>query len=426
MASFKILAYLVTLLALTSTSTARLEKCRRRSTNGASTRLHREVTKQTTSSVAGTEATGWIPVDKVRGVNLGGWFIIEPWMVYKTWESMGCAGFTSERACNEALGLDKLQSKYEKHWSTFYSQDDFYEMKSLGLNTVRIPLPYWTVDSTILDDEPFARGSMQYVRQAVKWAKKAGLYVIMDLHGLPGRQTLESFSGDDTRAVSFFSNTNYDRAYEVLRNWTTLAHTDPDFSTVVMIEPVNEPKQGNQPTLLDVFYPQAQKVIRDTEKDLGVTCGGSGKQCLTIQYMSKTWGSGDPSTHINTNDHVAYDDHPYAQWIVPEGQRTRKGYLDWLCTTDRMTSMDGPTIAGEWSLSTIGGGELETTSDGALDFFQKYAAANIVAGEKGAGWIFWSWKTELDSSTWDYRSAVKAGYIPKDLSTIDRSVCQGY
>lgn len=78
MASFKILAYLVTLLALTSTSTARLEKCRRRSTNGASTRLHREVTKQTTSSVAGTEATGWIPVDKVRGVNLGGWFIIEP------------------------------------------------------------------------------------------------------------------------------------------------------------------------------------------------------------------------------------------------------------------------------------------------------------------------------------------------------------
>lgn len=89
----------------------------------------------------------------------------------------------------------------------------------------------WTVESTILDDEPFARGSMQYVRQAVKWAKKAGLYVIMDLHGLPGRQTLESFSGDDTRAVSFFSNTNYDRAYEVLRNWTTLAHTDPDFST---------------------------------------------------------------------------------------------------------------------------------------------------------------------------------------------------
>lgn len=60
--------------------------------------------------------------------------------------------------------------------------------------------------------------------------------------------------------------------------------------------------------------------------------------------MSKTWGSGDPSTHINTNDHVAYDDHPYAQWIVPEGQRTRKGYLDWLCTTDRMSESQSPRL----------------------------------------------------------------------------------
>jgi len=72
---------------------------------------------------------------------------------------------------------------------------------------------------------------MHYVRQAVRWAKKAGLYVIMDLHALPGRQSTESFSGDTTLAVSFFSDSNYNRAYDVLRNWTTLAHTDPDFST---------------------------------------------------------------------------------------------------------------------------------------------------------------------------------------------------
>jgi len=46
--------------------------------------------------------------------------------------------------------------------------------------------------------------------------------------------------------------------------------------------------------------------------------------------------------------------------------------------------MGGPTIAGEWSLSTIGGGELETWSEGATEFFQKLAAAQIYAAEKGA------------------------------------------
>jgi hypothetical protein len=39
---------------------------------------------------------------------------------------------------------------------------------------------------------------------------------------------------------------------------------------VVMIEPVNEPER-DKPSLLNVFYPQAQKAIRDTEKDLGVS-----------------------------------------------------------------------------------------------------------------------------------------------------------
>jgi len=102
-----------------------------------------------------------------------------------------------------------------------------------------------------------------------------------------------------------------------------------------MIEPVNEPKQGIQPGLLNVFYPQAQKVIRNTEKALGITCDGSGKPCLTIQYMSDSWGSGQPKEHINTDDHVAYDDHLYTQWIVGEESRSRQGYLDFLCTTNR-------------------------------------------------------------------------------------------
>ncbi|GAA6014029.1 hypothetical protein JCM11491_003493 [Sporobolomyces phaffii] len=431
-----LLAAIVSLLALASTSTARLEKCKRRSTStnknastastaSDTTSLHKDYSKSSSAGASGSSATAWFPVDKVRGVNLGSWFLIEPWMIPETWNAMGCSGYDSEMACNKALGIDALQAKYEKHWDTFYSQSDFYEMKKLGLNTVRIPLGFWTVESTIADDEPFARGSMHWVRRAARWAKQAGLSVILDLHALPGRQSTESFSGDTTLAVSFFANNNYERAYDVLKNWTTLAHTDPDFSTVVMIEPVNEPER-DKPSLLNVFYPGAQKAIRDTEKSLGISCGGSGKQCLTIQYMSKSWGSGDPSAHINTDDHVAYDDHLYTQWIVQDWQRTRQGYLDFLCKTGRTTDMSGPVIAGEWSLSTIGGGELETTSDGALEFFQKFAAAQIYAGEKGAGWIFWSWKTELGSSTWDYQGAVNAGYIPKDLAKIDTSVCNGY
>ena len=35
--------------------------------------------------------------------------------------------------------------------------------------------------------------------------------------------------------------------------------------------------------------------------------------------------------------------------------------------------------------------------------------------EKGAGWVFWSWKTELGGDwRWSYKAAVEAGVVPKN------------
>ncbi|GAA5889281.1 hypothetical protein JCM5296_005854 [Sporobolomyces johnsonii] len=240
----------------------------------------------------------------------------------------------------------------------------------------------WTVDSLIGTDY-FASGSMKYVKQVLGWAKAAGLYVILDLHAAPGKVS----------TAGFFSDANYERAYECLANWTTLAHTDDDFSTVVMIEVIN--------------------------------CNDDSASCLTIQFMDDWWGAGNPSTHINTSDHIAYDDHNYAQWIVSSVDLTRAGYLSYLSHSYSVAD-SYPVITGEWSLSTIGGGELDPSSDGAQEFFQQFAAAQILNAEKGAGWVFWSWKTELNSATWGYWDAVQAGYIPENLATLNTSVCDGY
>ncbi|GAA5858650.1 hypothetical protein JCM1840_006500 [Sporobolomyces johnsonii] len=314
------------------------------------------VSASAAASVTPTKATAWIPVEKVRGVNLGGLFVLEPWMAETSWTNLGCSNYDSEWPCNQANGLSSMQSKWENHWNTFYNETDFQEMKRLGLNTVRVPLGYWTVDALIGTDY-FASGSMKYVKQVLGWAKAAGLYVILDLHAAPGKVS----------TAGFFTDANYERAYECLANWTTLAHTDDDFSTV----------------------------------------------------MDDWWGAGNPSTHINTSDHIAYDDHNYAQWIVSSSNQTRAGYLSYL-------SDSYPVITGEWSLSTIGGGELDPSSDGAQEFFQQFAAAQILNAEKGAGWVFWSWKTELNSATWGYWDAVQAGYIPENLATLNTSVCDGY
>lgn len=88
-----LLAYAFTLVALFSATTAKMSKCQRRSSD-ASTRLHR-VSKSTgpdtttSNGAKGTNDTAWIPVDKVRGVNLGSLFVIEPVSFHRSLPSHG-------------------------------------------------------------------------------------------------------------------------------------------------------------------------------------------------------------------------------------------------------------------------------------------------------------------------------------------------
>jgi hypothetical protein len=53
--------------------------------------------------------------------------------------------------------------------------------------------------------------------------------------------------------------------------------------------------------------------------------------------MDTLWGSGAPDAHLNLPkwDHLAYDDHNYAQWMVYGSNTTREGYLEYLCTNTR-------------------------------------------------------------------------------------------
>ena len=102
--------------------------------------------------------------------------------------------------------------------SSFYTRDDFVDIRSSGLNAVRIPIGYWAVD--VRDDEPYVSGQYPYLIQAVQWAGELGLSVLIDLHGAPGSQNGQDNSGL-IGPVLFASNTsNADRSLDVLRNLT--------------------------------------------------------------------------------------------------------------------------------------------------------------------------------------------------------------
>ena len=117
--------------------------------------------------------------DKVRGVNLGGWFVLEPWIT----PSMFSEGdsVVDEYTYTQKLGKSQAQSNLENHWNSWITQDDFNQIAGAGLNHVRIPIGYWAVAP--LDGDPYVQGQLTVLDKAITWARGAGIKVLLDLHG---------------------------------------------------------------------------------------------------------------------------------------------------------------------------------------------------------------------------------------------------
>lgn len=120
--------------------------------------------------------------EKVRGVNIGGWLVLEPWItpsIFSQWADSKAV--VDEYTYTQTLGKDVARSILTNHWKTFITQDDFNQIAKAGLNHVRIPIGYWAVSPVAGD--PYVQGQLDFLDMAIKWARSAGLKVMIDLHG---------------------------------------------------------------------------------------------------------------------------------------------------------------------------------------------------------------------------------------------------
>lgn len=200
---------------------------------------------------------------KVRGVNLGNLFVFEPWIAEDVWSDMGCKGQESEFDCVSSIGQDAANSAFEKHWGSWTTQADIHEIQCYGLNTIRVPVGYWMKEDLVSATEHFPQGGFDYLERLCGWASDAGLYIVIDLHGLPGAQTPNnSFTGQYVTNASFYQDYQYDRAVDFLGWMTTKIHQSDQFRNVGMLEIVNEPvqKADKANSMRSNYYPGAFKV----------------------------------------------------------------------------------------------------------------------------------------------------------------------
>jgi glucan 1,3-beta-glucosidase len=146
--------------------------------------------------------------------------------------------------------------------SSFITRDDFVDMKSAGLNAIRVPIGYWAVDAR--SDEPYVTGQYPYLIQAVQWSREFGFQIMIDLHGAPGSQNGQDNSGLIGPVLFPSNSSNSDRSLDVLRNLTEEFSQDIYGGAVTAIELLNEPRLDDENfpmSQLKEFYDDGVEVV---------------------------------------------------------------------------------------------------------------------------------------------------------------------
>jgi len=377
--------------------------------------------------------------DKVRGVNLGGWFVLEPWItpsIFSDWADSTTV--VDEYTYTATLGKTEAQNRLTQHWQTWITQADFTEIAAVGLNHVRIPIGYWALNP--LDGDPYVQGQLPILDQAIGWARTAGLKVLLDVHGAPGSQNGFDNSGR-YGPIDWQSGDNVPNTLTAIQN---LANRYADQTDVVTaIELLNEPANwGIDMDALKQFYydgwgnvrnanGQTAVVIHDAFENVqsywnGFMNGASGVNNVILdthiyQIFSQDQVAMKPCDHVQnacTNGPLLAGTDKWT--IVGEWTGAQTDCAKWLNGLGKGARYDGtlPASSTGYFGSCDGKytGTVDTLSDVDKTNLEYYVEAQLDAYEQHSGWIFWAWKTE-SAPEWHFQNLTRAGLIPQPLTS---------
>ncbi|MBN1269637.1 MAG: cellulase family glycosylhydrolase [Kiritimatiellae bacterium] len=170
----------------------------------------------------------------LKGCNLGNWLLLEMWMLdlREIQDQHQFEAILAERF--GAAKKDHLMEVYRENW---IRARDFEVIRRFGFNTVRLPF-----NCGLLEDEgrPFELkpDAFKWLDRAIEMAKEHKLYVILDLHGVPGGQSLDHTTGQAGRNRLWTDPQAQERTVWL---WKQIAARYRDSATVAAYDVINEP-----------------------------------------------------------------------------------------------------------------------------------------------------------------------------------------
>ncbi len=336
------------------------------------------------------------PNRTIRGVNLGGWLLLEKWISPSLFDGMKAPDEYSFGA--ETGGAARLR----KHRENYITDADFAWIAARGLDAVRLPVGYWILES----DQSYI-AAPDILDRAFQSAKAHNLGVFLDLHGAPGSQNGRDHGGRNGPMEWASKPENIAKTLDVLESFAQKYGEHPN---LIGIGTLNEPDYKTPMPLVQEFSQAAvERIRKHTKPEIAVV--------IHDAFRPYEWADFAAAQGEN----VILDAHLYQCYSADDKARSFAQHIE-KAAIGRQSLLGKmqkqlPAIVGEWSLCLRGPGV-----DGASAFQtdtgrRAYAAAQLLSYEDTRGWFFWTYQTE-SRPDWSLRESVNRGWMPDSYRVV--------
>merc|ERR1711936_175875 len=405
--------------------------------------------------------------DKIRGVNAGGWLLLEPWITPYLFEEVNYGDnldkIVDEYTYAEIVDPNFYKARLRLHWDSFVTREDFEKVSSAGVTHVRIPVGYWYWD--VQEGEPFPapntdesddHNPLFYLKRALVWLDELNMKAEIDLHAGPGSQNGFDNSGrrgDISWVTEEYPEDNHnvvrtiniiDKIAENMKRWIDEGVMRQE--TLYGISLLNEPGgwwDKVWSACKDELYPLGYEAIRKHFEEGVVVNLQQAFRPASDYYGFMPQSDGYKDISVDMHRYQCFGDYWAGQADSSDGWWN---HIDASCRThEENINATWPTFCGEFSLAVtdcqkyLNGGyttpyipplasetacqyynsNWDTYNDYYKDFLGQYFLAQIDAyeyGENGAGWFMWTMKTENNCAPeWDFIFLLEKGVIPPNL-----------
>lgn len=217
----------------------------------------------------------------LKGVNLGSWVSQEGWMISRDGNNPGTQGEMKKILYDSGFSEDEVEAYYQAWRDNFIAKADVDYIASKGMNCIRFPMHYelfltkeqrsvrnsviknksnyqnyknklreWINQNALAADNTLE--GFRLIDNLLSWSAANNIYVILDMHAVPGTQGTDEHIADCIATPNDLWNdaVNQDALNAI---WLSISKRYKNNATVAMYNLINEPNNANKQAMRSVY-----------------------------------------------------------------------------------------------------------------------------------------------------------------------------